>query len=137
MVDETKCDMNLTSTIIGYLLQCCVSCQLRKTVKKLVVSTAIISIGFMTRLQMDLIDRRTRPDKDFQWILHCRDHYSKYSWAFALKSKEVRFIADKLITLFYQFGPCKILQSDNGKEFTAAVIKNLNVLWPGLLIINY
>ena len=90
----------------------------------------------MTRLQMDLIDLRTRPDKDFQWILHCRDHYSKYSWAFALKSKEAQFVADKLITLFYQFGPCKILQSDNGKEFTASVIKNLNVLWPGLLIIN-
>ena len=85
---------------------------------------------------MDLIDLRTRPDKDFQWILHCRDHYSKYSWTFTLKSKEAQFIADKLITLFYQFGPCKILQSDNDKEFTDGVIKNLNVLWPELLIIN-
>ena len=41
-----------------------------------------------------------------------------------------------MITLIYQFDPRKILQSDNGKEFTAAVIKNLSVLWPGLLIIN-
>ena len=53
-----------------------------------------------------------------------------------MKSKEAQFIANKLITLFYQFGPCKILQSDNSKEFTAAVIKNLNALWPRLLIIN-
>ncbi|CAF2745866.1 unnamed protein product [Rotaria sp. Silwood2] len=69
----------LPSTVIDLFLQCCVSCQLRKPVKNPVVSTAIISIGYMTRLQMDLIDLRTRPDKDFQWILHCRDHYSKYS----------------------------------------------------------
>ena len=69
-------------------------------------------------------------------MLHCQDHYSKYSWAFALQSKEAQFIADKLITLFYQNGPYKILQSDNGNEFKAVVIKNLKFLWPGLLIIN-
>ncbi|CAF2990402.1 unnamed protein product [Rotaria sp. Silwood2] len=79
----------------------------RKCSKNPVVSTAIISIGFMTRIQMDLIGLRTRPDKDFQWILHCRDHYSKYSWAFAIKTKEAQFIADHLITLFYQFGPSR------------------------------
>ncbi|CAF3869188.1 unnamed protein product [Rotaria sp. Silwood1] len=72
----------LPSQMIDCFLQCCISCQVRKSIKNPVVSTAIISIGFMTRLQMDLIDLRTRPDKDFQWILHCRDHYSKYSWAF-------------------------------------------------------
>jgi hypothetical protein len=85
---------------------------------------------------MDLIDLRTRPDKDFQWILHCRDHYSKFSWAYPLKSKEAQYIADHLITLFCSFGPCKILQSNNGKEFTANVIKTLKNIWPALIIIN-
>ncbi|CAF4643729.1 unnamed protein product, partial [Rotaria magnacalcarata] len=33
-------------------------------------------------------------------------------------SKEAQRIADHLLTLFYQFEPCKILQSDNGREFT-------------------
>lgn len=126
----------IPSQVIDLFLQCCTSCQVRKSVKTPVVSTAIIAVGFLTRLQIDLIDFRTRPDKDFQWILHCRDHYSKFSWAYALKSKEAQFIADHLITLFYQFGPCKILQSDNGKEFTASVIKNLKNIWTGLTIIN-
>jgi len=85
---------------------------------------------------MDLIYLRTRPDSEYQWILHCRDHFSKFSWAFPMKSKEARFVAEHLLSLFYQFGPCKILQSDNGKEFTANVIKDLKITWPGLLIIN-
>ncbi|CAF4085336.1 unnamed protein product [Rotaria sp. Silwood2] len=85
-----------------------------KSIKLPVTPTAIISVGFLTRLQIDLIDFRTRPDKEFQWILHCRDHYSKCSWGYPLVSKEAQRVADHLSTLFYQFGPCKILQSDNG-----------------------
>ncbi|CAF4558114.1 unnamed protein product [Rotaria sp. Silwood2] len=126
----------IPSTIIDLYLTCCVACQLRKSVKSHVVSTAIISLGFLTRLQMDLIDLRTRPDGEYQWILHCRDHFSKFSWAFPMKTKEARFVAEHLVSLFYQFGPCKILQSDNGKEFTASVIKDLKIVWPGLVIIN-
>ncbi|CAF3908277.1 unnamed protein product [Rotaria sp. Silwood1] len=79
---------------------------------------------------------RTRPDGEYQWILHCRDHFSKFSWAFPMKRKEARFVAEHLASVFYQFGPCKILQSDNGKEFTANVIKDLKIIWPGLVIIN-
>ena len=53
------------SIVIDLFLRCCVSCQLRKTVENPEASTAIISIGFMRRLQMDLIDLHTRLDKDF------------------------------------------------------------------------
>lgn len=126
----------LPSSTIDLFLECCSSCQVRKSVKAPVISTAIISVGFLTRLQMDLIDLRTRPDKDYKWILHCKDHYSKYSWCYPLISKEAQGVANSLMTLFYQFGPCKILQSDNGKEFTAGVIKHLTNIWPGLMIIN-
>jgi transposase InsO family protein len=126
----------LPSTVIDLFLQCCTSCMIRKNVKATVTPTAIISIGFLTRLQIDLIDFRTRPDKEFKWILHCQDHYSKYSWGYPLISKEAEPIANYLLQLFYQFGPCKILQSDNGREFTAVIIKNLQNVWPGLVIIN-
>lgn len=90
----------------------------------------------MTRLQMDLIDMRTRLDGDFKWILHCRCHFTKFSWAYALPSKEAHHVAEKLSIIFYTFGPSKILQSDNGKEFTAQVIKDLKIIWPGLIILN-
>ncbi|CAF1589554.1 unnamed protein product [Rotaria magnacalcarata] len=85
---------------------------------------------------MNLIDMRTRPDEDFKWILHCRDHFTKYSWAYALPSKEPRYVAESLLQLFFQFGSCKILQSDNGKKFTARIIKDLKIKWPELVILN-
>ncbi|CAF2130101.1 unnamed protein product [Rotaria magnacalcarata] len=139
--DKMRHEMNehyywMPTQVIDIFLQCCTSCIVRKSFKLPVTPSAIVSVGFLTRLQIDLIDFRTRPDKDSQWILHCRDHYSKYSWGYALISKEAQRIADHLLSLFYQFGPCKILQSDNGREFTASVIKNLKNFWPGLIIIN-
>jgi transposase InsO family protein len=41
-----------------------------------------------------------------------------------------------LKSIFFQFGPPRILHSDNGREFVAKVILDLTKLWPGLLIIN-
>ncbi|CAF4134003.1 unnamed protein product [Rotaria magnacalcarata] len=126
----------IPSKIIDSFLSTCMSCQVRRPLKLHVIPTAIISLGFMTRLQMDLIDMRTRPDGEFKWILHCRDHFTKYSWAYALPSKEARYVAESLLQLFFQFGSCKILQSDNGKEFTAQIIKDLKIKWPQLVILN-
>ncbi|CAF2081135.1 unnamed protein product [Rotaria magnacalcarata] len=126
----------IPSKIIDSFLSTCMSCQVRRPLKLHVIPTAIISLGFMTRLQMDLIDMRTRPDGEFKWILHCRDHFTKYSWAYALPSKEARYVAESLLQLFFQFGSCKILQSDNGKKFTAQIIKDLKIKWPQLVILN-
>lgn len=82
-----------------------------------------MSIGYLTRVQMDLIDMRSIQDGEFQWILHTKDHFSKFSWAYPLCSKEAQPVAEKLLQQFYSFGVPKILQSDNGKEFVAKVIK--------------
>ncbi len=53
-----------------------------------------------------------------------------------LTSKESVVIAGILYEIFCQFGSPVILQSDNGKEFTASIISNLVELWPGLKLIN-
>ena len=66
---------------------------------------------------------RHRPDGKFQWILHVQDHFSKFSWAYPLKSNEAEPIAEKLLNQFYTFGPPCILHSNNGKEFVARIIK--------------
>ena len=68
---------------------------------------------------------RSIRDGEFQWILHIKDHFSKFSSAYPLCSKEAQAVADKLLQQFYSFGVPKILQSDNGKEFVAKVIKVL------------
>uniref|UniRef100_A0A673CDC6 Gypsy retrotransposon integrase-like protein 1 n=1 Tax=Sphaeramia orbicularis TaxID=375764 RepID=A0A673CDC6_9TELE len=117
-------------------LQTCLTCNTRQPVKQPKSAKPIFSLGFLTRVQVDLIDMTSRPDGDFKWILHARDHYSKFSWAFPLTSKRAAEVAEKLVMLFSMFGPPRILQSDNGREFVAAIITEITTLWPGMLIIH-
>ncbi|CAF1106999.1 unnamed protein product [Didymodactylos carnosus] len=102
--------------VVEIYLKYCISCQNQKPVKTPVVSKPILSLGVLTRLQIDM---RTRPDcisSDvvYQWILRCTDHYSKYPWAYPLVDKSAGGAAKKLLELFFTFGPQKLLHSDNG-----------------------
>ena len=85
---------------------------------------------------MDLSDMSSRPDDECKWILQLRDHCSKFSWAHALTSKRASEVAAKLVQTLCLFGSPRLLQSDNGKEFVAAVIEELTKAWPGLTIIQ-
>jgi transposase InsO family protein len=76
------------------------------------------------------------PDGEYKYILHARDHFTRYSWGYPLKTKSSIEVAANLFDLFTTFGAPTILQSDNGKEFTSQVIKELVELWPGTKIIN-
>src|SRR5579872_4887792 len=53
-----------------------------------------------------------------------------------LSSKRAAEVAYQLLDIFLLFGAPHILQSDNGSEFTAAVITELKLLWPDLLIVH-
>jgi hypothetical protein len=119
----------------------CAPCQTRKPLKQHVIAKPIISLGVMTRLQIDLIDMRTRPDtlnEDviYNWILNCIDHFSKFTWAYPLQNKSAVEVALKLRELFFVFGPPKLLHSDNGREFVASVIYELKQLFPDIVFIR-
>ncbi|CAF1458156.1 unnamed protein product, partial [Didymodactylos carnosus] len=47
---------------VDLFLKRCTAFQIRKSVKQHVVSKPVVSVGVMTRLRIDLIDMRTRPD---------------------------------------------------------------------------
>ena len=77
------------------------------------------------------------PDGEFKYICHVRDHFTRFSWARALTSKRAIEVAAYLFDLFHFIGSSPtILQSDNGKEFCAGVIKELIEMWPSVKIIN-
>ncbi|CAF1194249.1 unnamed protein product [Didymodactylos carnosus] len=90
--DKTLCEVNshyswVPRRAIKIFLKHCTPCQVRKPIKQHVVSKPIISSGVMTRLQVDLVDMRTRPDKIeqdvvFNWILNCIDHFSNFAGLF-------------------------------------------------------
>lgn len=94
----------------------CDPCQTRRSIPKPIAGKPIVSIGFLTRLQVDLIDMRSIEYNNYKFIMHLKDHFTKFSWLFALTSKEAKHVAYNLRNVFYTFGPPKILQSDNGKE---------------------
>jgi hypothetical protein len=95
----------------------CDACQTRRSFPKIPSGKPIVSIGFLTRLQVDLIDMRSTSYNGYNFIMHAKDHFTKFSWLFPLPSKEAMHVANHLRNIFYTFGPPKILQSDNGKEF--------------------
>ena len=84
------------------------------------ITNPIKANQFLAHAQVDLIDFRTLPcecQSRHNWVLHIVDHFSKYSWMFALKRKQTEEVAVALANLFWLFGFPSILHSDNGKEF--------------------
>ncbi len=77
---------------VEIVLKQCIPCQTRKP---------IISLGMMTRVQIVIIDIRTRADKVlpdivYCWILNCIDHFSKFSWAFTMNNKSAASVVYKI-----------------------------------------
>ncbi|CAF1605009.1 unnamed protein product [Didymodactylos carnosus] len=96
----------------------------------------------MARLQIDLIDMSSHPDiivsKDlaYSWILNCKDHFSKFTWVFPLKAKLTEEVVIHLHMLFFTFGPCRLLHSNNGREFVNKLVVNLKNLFPNMFIVH-
>ncbi|CAF4327003.1 unnamed protein product, partial [Didymodactylos carnosus] len=144
--DKTVAEVNshwscVPKRAVEIYLKHCSACQLRQPVKQPTVSKPIIALGFLTRLQVDLIDFRTRPDNvsqdmKYQWILHAIDHFSKYTFPYPLKTKSAVEVAQHLRQLFYTFGPPRLLHSDNGSEFIAAIVTELKSLFPSMSFIR-
>jgi hypothetical protein len=82
----------------------------------------IITLGFGSRGQLDLIDMQSMPDGAFKWIMNYTDHGIKLTKFFSLCSKECRGVAWLLYQLFCFIGPPSILQTDNGGEFNGIAL---------------
>ncbi|CAF4391972.1 unnamed protein product [Rotaria magnacalcarata] len=121
---------------VSIYISMCDTCQIRRSFPTPISGKPIVSIGFLTRLQVDLINMRSVSYEGYTFIMHSKDHFTKFTWLYALPSKEAIHVANNLRNIFYTFGPPKILQSDNGKEFVAKIILDLKINWPDLIIIN-
>jgi len=50
--------------------------------------------------QVDLIDYRTLLDEEYQWILHYKEHLTKFSYLCPLKFKKAVLVAKELHSIF-------------------------------------
>ena len=81
-------------------------------------------------MQTDLIDMQHLPDRNFHWILHCIDHWSKFNFAYPLESKHAENVSAALGNhVFPYFGVPRISHSDNGREFVNSLIEKLLKSW--------
>jgi hypothetical protein len=81
--------------VVNEVIKYCVVCaQKDARVPRAPVVQPIISNRCMERLQVDLIDMTHQADGQYRFIMHAKDHFSKYSWLAALKSKASTGVAD-------------------------------------------
>lgn len=116
-------------------LKSCPDCQLRTPFPTISPPLRPIrSYGPFERLQADLIDMApgqkrsfmTKNRGQYRYILVIKDCFSKFCWLIPAKTKSADEIHSILHNFFYyDEGAPKYLQTDNGSEFIAEVIKNL------------
>jgi hypothetical protein len=100
-----------------WVISHCLVCQATAANKSRGPLEPIITTRLFERIQIDLIDFRKEPDGQYKWICHIKDHFSKFSKLYVLKSKEAKEVAAALADWICTFGIPEITQCDNGKEF--------------------
>jgi transposase InsO family protein len=110
----------------------CSACAINTSIKEKTDMTPVVSTEPWAHLQIDLIDFHEFVDENdgYAWLLTCVCTFSKFLVAVPMKNKEAATVAKHLINDVFKIpGPPQILQSDNGKEFVAEVVKNVcNIL---------
>ena len=109
----------ITKMEVAFLLEHCATCAKTRSGKTVAPLESIIVKELWERLQIDLIDFRHLGQR-FKWCLHVRDHFSKFSGAYPMETKESENVALHLGGFIGLFGIPGILQCDNGTEFKGA-----------------
>jgi hypothetical protein len=138
MKELNKKYANITRDVINLYKEMCEECQLkkRKVASKGLVIKPLLSKDFNSRGQVDLVDMQSMRDGNYRFIMHYQDHLTKFSVLRALTSKQAAEVAFQLLDIFLLFGAPHILQSDNGREFTANVVKELTEMWPECTLVH-
>ncbi|CAH2097955.1 unnamed protein product [Euphydryas editha] len=122
---------------ITIFLRLCKICLSKKSLPKSgTAGKSMISDEINSRGYIDLVDFQSAPDGDYKWLLQYQDHLTKFCFLRPLRSKEVRDVALEILKIFLEVGYPDILLSDNGREFTASVLKEIISLWPSCKTIN-
>ena len=116
------------------LLRHCAICNRKHQSKSKGPLINIIVERLFQRVQIDLIDMRHDPDREFCWILHSEDHFSKFHMLYAMIDKEAITIARNIHHWITCFGIPEVIQSDNGTEFQGACTDLLQIF--GIKVVN-
>ncbi len=81
---------DIPRVVISNFISTCFICNKKIVQQTQPRLTPIRTDDFWTRMQIDLIDMRHKPDGLFNWICHCEDHFSKFHiiWPLTQKTAE-------------------------------------------------
>lgn len=129
MIYYAKNKWRISKMACNIFVTCCQTCNRKRVApQRGVIVKPITSDGFNMRGQVDLIDFQSCPDGEYKWLMNYQDHATKFLHLRPLTSKHAVNVADELSKIFFTWGAPYILQSDNGREFVAAVIHELGIL---------
>lgn len=110
---------------VSWLVKHCSVCQQYEKGGGAQAYTPIVSKGVMERVQMDLIDMRSTPDGQYRWILHIKDHFSRYCMLYPMHDRNGDEVVRHFLEWIALLGPPSILQTDNGSEFVNGAIETV------------
>jgi len=87
----------------------------------------ILTKGFGTRGQVDLVDYQSMPDGPFRFLMNYSNHGIKVPVSTPIVAKQASCVAWVLVQIFTLIGPPCILQADDGREFNGAAGKGSRV----------
>lgn len=123
----------IPKSAVDWVLQRCMLCHLHCAGPRPAPWQPIVSHHVMERVQMDLIDMREQPDGKYRWILHIKDHYSRFCMLYPLRRRRGAVVVRHLMEWIAVLGPPQILQTDNGIEFVNDTIQHV-AMEHGILI---
>ena len=114
-----------TSSVQEFLNNCelCNADKKKKLIKPPV--KIILDNGPRCRYVFDIynIPEELSKNTPYLYILDCVDHFSKYINSFLLVNKTMPLVLSKIKLFINNNGICKIIQTDNGKEFDNTQMK--------------
>lgn len=115
----------IPKSAVDWVLQRCMLCHMHCAGPRPAPWQPIVSHRVMERVQMDLIDMREQPDGKYCWILHVKDHYSRFCMLYPLRRRSGTAVVRHLMEWIAILGPPQILQTDNGREFVNEAIQHV------------
>lgn len=138
ILDELQSKYYMPRKAAHIFVSLCPICRITKNVepKQTILVKPALSRNFNIRGQVDLLDFQSCPDGEYKWLLIYQDNAITFVNVRPLKTNETAEVAYELMKIFLTFGAPCVLQSDNGREFVADVIKELSAKWPDFKIVD-
>ncbi len=110
---------NMTRDVCKLFTDICPHCVVVQSRKKPTAGIhPIITKGLGIRDQVNLFDFQSMPDGVFTYLLYYINHGVKRLTSIPLASKHASSVAFAFLMIFTEIGPPRVLQTDNGGEFS-------------------